>query len=65
MSSTTAERQPLRAPGQRGGPEWKGPRATVATRVDLNTAALVKIRARQSGRSVSEYVADLIARAVQ
>lgn len=57
--------QRRRAPGQRGGKPWKGPRKLIASRVDLTTAALVKVRARQSGRSVSEFVADLIKGAVR
>ncbi|MEE3127549.1 MAG: hypothetical protein VX494_10085 [Actinomycetota bacterium] len=60
MSAQTSERVPRMAPGQMGGPEWKGPRQQVLTRLDLTTAALVKTRARQAGVSVSEFVADLI-----
>jgi hypothetical protein len=59
------ERAPRRAPGQRGGPEWRGPRERVTTRVPLTEAALLRTRARQMGRSVSEYVADLIVEAVR
>ena len=64
MNTPSIEARVRRAPGQRGGPEWKGPRLHLSTRIDPTTAALLRIRAKQSGRSVSEFLADLIRRAV-
>lgn len=60
MTTATDAHMPRMAPGQYGGPEWRGPRKAVLTRLDLTTAALVHGRARQAGVSVSEFVADLI-----
>ena len=38
-----------RAPNQRGGPAWKGPRERLVTRIDLTSAAMIRTRANLVG----------------
>lgn len=53
-----------RAPGQRGGPAWKGPRVLLAARVDPVLASVVKQAALREGLSLSEFIAATLARSV-
>lgn len=64
MQTTISPAAYRKAPGQRGGPEWRGPRLQLVTRVDPTSAALLKIRAKASGMTVSEFLEGLVARAV-
>ena len=62
MDLITPSRTELRrAPNQRGGPEWKGPRERLVTRMDPTSAAMIRIRAKAAGLSTSEWL-EAIAR---
>lgn len=49
-----------RAPGQRGGYAWRGPRDRLITRLPVDAAAELRRRARARGATVSDYVGDLL-----
>jgi len=54
-----------RAPNQRGGPAWKGPRERLVTRIDLTSAALIRARAKAAGLSTSEWLEAVARKALR
>jgi hypothetical protein len=53
-----------RAPGQYGGPAWKGPRVALIARVDPVVASVVRQLAQREGVPISEFIAATLARTV-
>jgi hypothetical protein len=51
-----------KAPGQRGGWAWKGPRAALTVRVPLEVAAILRLQAKAQRVPISEHVATLLVR---
>jgi predicted HicB family RNase H-like nuclease len=49
-----------RAPGQRGGYEWRGPRRRIALRLGLDLAAEAQARARAEETTLNDYIASAL-----
>jgi hypothetical protein len=66
MDQTSQRRTEFRrAPNQRGGPEWKGPRERLVTRTDPTSAAMIRIRAKAAGLSTSEWLEAIARKALR
>lgn len=61
-TTTTAMRK---APGQRGGEPWRGPRARLTVRVPLDVAAIIRLQAKAAEVTVNDHLADLLIRETQ
>jgi hypothetical protein len=55
----------VRGPEVRPRITWRGPREAMLTRVDPNTYAEVKERARRSGMSMSDWIGAAVRQALR
>lgn len=62
----THPKAPMRkAPGQRGGHAWLGPRAKLTVRVPLDVAAILRMQAKARKVPVSDLLASVLIRETQ